>query len=88
MINLEGGFVLITTTMTSRKYFEAKSFFSISSQFIATNVINTDTNFWKAWTFLMGVNISNKKYNFFIISETAVWQFFYVLLFSNILQLS
>ena len=45
-------------------------------------------NFWKAWTFLMGVSISNKEYNFFIISETVMWQFFYALLSSNIFQLS
>ena len=32
---------------------------------------------------MMGVNISNNEDNFFIISETAVWQFFSALLFSN-----
>ena len=78
------GFVFIATALTSRNYLEAKSFFSISSLFIAANVIDTDINFWKAWTFLKGVNISNKEYNFFDISETAVWQFFPALLFSNI----
>ena len=57
-------------------YFEAKFFNSISSLFIATTVINTDINFQKAWTFLMDINISNKEYNFFIISEPAMWQFF------------
>ena len=70
------GVILINTKLTARKYFKAKSFFSISSYFMATNIINTDINFWKAWAFLMGVNISNKEYNFFIITETAVWQFF------------
>ena len=44
-------------------------------QFITTNFSNTDINFWKAWTFLMGVNISNKEYNVFIISEAAVLVF-------------
>ena len=72
---IQRDFVLITTTLISRNYFETKSFFSFFSQFITTNFSNTDINFWKAWTFLMGVNISNKEYNFFIISEAAVWVF-------------
>ena len=72
---IQRDFVLITTTLISRNYFETKSFFSFFSQFITTNFSNTDINFWKAWTFLMGVNISNKEYNVFIISEAAVWGF-------------
>ena len=35
----------------------------------------------------MGVNVSNKEYNF-IISESALWQFFSALLSSNKLQFS
>ena len=58
---------------TSRKYFEAKSFVCISIP-------------WQS--FSMGANISNKEYNFFIISETDEWQCFSALLFSNVLQLS
>ena len=38
----------------------------------------------------MDVNISNKEHNFLkeVVKETAVWQFFSALLFSNIIELS
>ena len=78
---IKRGFFAIATNLTSRKYFDAKSFITISSLFIATDVIDTDINFLKPWTFLMGVNISNEEYNFFIKSETAMWQVFSALLF-------
>ena len=66
---IEGVFRLIATALTLRKYFKSKSFISISSLFIATNVIN-NINFWKTGTFLMGVNVSNKEYYLFIVLFT------------------
>ena len=85
---IKRGFFAIATNFTSRKYFDTKSFITISSLFIATDVIDTDINFLKPWPFLMGVNISNEECNFFIKSETTTWQVFSGLLFLKILQLS
>ena len=36
----------------------------------------------------MSVNMSNKEYNFLIMSETTIWQFFFALLTSKTLQSS
>ena len=43
MINHLRGFVPIIAALTSRKYYDAKSFFSIYSWFIATNHIDSKT---------------------------------------------
>ena len=83
-------FVLIEIALTSRKYLEIKSFIVISSLFFAMNVIDIDINFWeiKFMNFFdVSVNMSNKEYNVFVISETVIWQFF-LHCYSKILQLS
>ena len=75
-IKLKEDFVLIATVFTSKTYLEANSIFSVSATSIAKNIINTDINFWKTWTFMMGAIISFKGCNFFT-SKPVIWQFFF-----------